>query len=131
MEYIHFMEWAVEFDEDFSLWFEDLELKLQEELIANFKVLATVGPTLGRPRVDSLKNSKHPNMKELRIQYKGTPWRIIFAFDPERKAILLVGGDKTNDERFYRINIPLADARFDKHLEELKRSKRAQKRKIK
>ena len=66
----------------------------------------------------------HSNMKELRVQCKGSPWRILFAFDPDRKAILLVGGDKTGDERFYKTNIPIADARFDKHLEELKEAKR-------
>jgi len=123
------MEWAIEFDEDFSIWFEALELKLQEEILATLKVLATLGPALARPRVDSLKNSRHPNMKELRVQYKGSPWRILFAFDPERKAILLVGGDKTGDDRFYKINIPIADLRFDKHLEGLKQAKKSQPRK--
>jgi hypothetical protein len=59
-------------------------------------------------------------MKELRVQYKGDPWRILFAFDPVRRAILLVGGDKTGDDRWYKKNIPLADARFDKHLEQVK-----------
>lgn len=59
-------------------------------------------------------------MKELVVQYKGDPWRILFAFDPQRHAILLVGGDKTGDKRWYKTNIPIADARFDKHLAELK-----------
>jgi hypothetical protein len=63
-------------------------------------------------------------MKELRVQFKGAPWRILFAFDLERTAILLVGGDKTGDERFYKINTPIADARFDKHIEELRQAKK-------
>ncbi len=118
------MEWAIEFDEDFSAWFEALELSLREEILASLKVLAALGPALGRPRVDSVKSSRHTNMKELRVQYKGAPWRIFFAFDPERTAILLIGGDKTGDERFYKINIPIADARFDKHIKELRQAKK-------
>lgn len=124
MEYIPSMDWIIEFDEDFSVWFESIELPVQNEILAALKVLRQLGPSLGRQRVDSVKGSRHSNMKELRVQCKGSPWRILFAFDPDRKAILLVGGDKTGDERFYKTNIPIADARFDKHLEELKEAKR-------
>jgi hypothetical protein len=121
MEYILFMEWTIEFDEDFSTWFEALEEGVQDEITANLKVLAELGPALRRPRVGKIESSKHSTMKELVVQYKGNPWRILFAFDPQRHAILLVGGDKTGDNRWYKENIPIADKRFDKHLAELKK----------
>ena len=114
------MEWKIEFDEEFSTWFEGLEEGLQDEIKATLIVLAQLGPALRRPRVGKIEGSKHSEMKELVVQYKGNPWRILFAFDPRRNAILLVGGDKTGDKRWYKTNLPIADARFDKHLAELK-----------
>ena len=86
-------------------------------------ILAEQGPSLGRPRVDTLEGSAFKNMKELRIQYGGEPWRILFAFDPTRQAILLVGGNKTGNKRWYRENILIADARYQRHLELLKEGK--------
>ena len=85
------------------------------------KLLIERGPQLHRPHVDTLKAPRHSNMKELRIQSGGKPLRGFFAFDPQRSAILLIGGDKTGDKRFYNRMIPLADDLFDKHLEELKK----------
>jgi hypothetical protein len=114
------MEWKIEFDEEFSTWFEGLDEGLQDEIKATLIVLAQLGPALRRPRVGKIEGSKHSEMKELVVQYKGNPWRILFAFDPRRNAILLVGGDKTGDKRWYKTNLPIADARFDKHLAELK-----------
>jgi hypothetical protein len=81
------------------------------------------GPLLGRPYVDTLKGSKYPNLKELRVQYKGEPWRILFAFDPIRQAIVLVGGNKTGDKRWYEKNIPIAETRFTEHLKTLEEGK--------
>jgi hypothetical protein len=83
-------------------------------------VLGEFGPKLGRPRVDTLEGSAFQNMKELRIQYQGEPWRILFAFDPKRQAVLLVGGNKTGNKRWYKENIPIADKRYRKYLEILK-----------
>jgi hypothetical protein len=117
------MEWTIEFDEEFSAWFQSQEDDLQDEITAVLKVLAAFGPALRRPRVGNIDNSKHSQMKELIVQYQGEPWRILFAFDPDRHAILLVGGNKTGDNRWYKTNIPIADARFDKHLAELKKQK--------
>jgi len=114
------MEWIIEFDEDFSAWFHAQEDDLQDEITAALKVLAAFGPALRRPRVGNIGDSKHSQMKELIVQYQGEPWRILFAFDPDRHAILLVGGNKTGDNRWYKTTIPIADARFDKHLAELK-----------
>ena len=77
---------------------------LQDELFAHAKLLQEFGPHLGRPIVDTLKGSKHANMKELRFDCDGGVWRVAFAFDTERAAILLVGGDKggVDQRRFYK-----------------------------
>ncbi len=90
--------------------------------MAQARVIETFGPTTGRPRVDTLKGSKHANMKELRFEADGGVWRVAFAFDPERKAILLVAGDKSGQSErvFYRRLIATADKRFDAHLERVK-----------
>lgn len=95
---------------------------LQDELLAHARLLQEFGPHLGRPTVDTLKDSKHANMKELRFDCEGGVWRVAFAFDTERAAILLVGGDKggTDQRRFYKKLIASADARFDEHLAALK-----------
>ncbi len=111
------MEWNVVFDPDFRIWFYQQEQGFQDEAFAVLAILEEFGPQLGRPRVDTLEGSSFNNMKELRIQYKGEPWRILFAFDPERQAILLVGGNKTSNKRWYKENIPIADKRYKRYLE--------------
>jgi hypothetical protein len=111
------MEWNIIFDPDFKIWFYQQEQGFQYEAFAVLSVLEEFGPKLGRPRVDTLEGSTFPNMKELRIQYKGEPWRILFAFDPQRQAILLVGGNKTGNKRWYKENIPIADKRYTEYLE--------------
>jgi hypothetical protein len=113
------MEWKVFFDDEFKVWFEALEQGLQDEIWACIGLLKSRGPNLSRPRVDSIKGSAFSNMKELRVQYKGDPWRILFAFDPKRNAILLVGGNKTGKKNWYKSHIPIADERFSRHLERL------------
>lgn len=114
------MEWNIVFDPDFRIWFYQQEQGFQDEVLAVLSVLAEFGPKLGRPRVDTLEGSSFNNMKELRVQYKGDPWRILFAFDPQRQAILLVGGNKSGNKRWYKENIPIADNRYEKYLETLK-----------
>lgn len=79
------------------------------------------GPSLSRPHADSVRFSKFPNMKELRIQQAGRPYRVLYAFDPRRAAILLLGGDKTGNDRWYEEYVPVADRIFENHLEALKR----------
>lgn len=113
------MEWNVIFNPDFRIWFYEQDPGLQDEIFAIIRVLAESGPKLGRPRVDTLKGSVFNNMKELRIQHQGEPWRILFAFDPLRQAILLVGGNKSGNKRWYKENIPLADQRYEQYLETL------------
>ncbi len=114
------MEWDVLFDEEFAEWLDAIEESLRVKIAGHVELLERFGPNLGRPRVDTVKGSDYPNMKELRIQHQGEPWRIPFAFDTQRAAILLLGGNKASDKRWYRENIPTADARFRRHLERLR-----------
>ena len=116
------MKWEVGFDSAFDAEFDDLPIAVQDELLAQAKLLEVFGPELGRPRVDTLKGSRHANMKELRFEAENGVWRVAFAFDPKRKAILLVAGDKSGvgEKRFYRQLIKKADRRFDAHLDRLK-----------
>jgi hypothetical protein len=111
------MERKILFDDEFNVWFQALEQSLQDEILARVGMLRSLGPNLGRPHADGVKGSAFSNMKELRIQYKGKPWRILFAFDPMRNAILLVGGNKTGKKDWYKSHIPIADERFARHLE--------------
>jgi hypothetical protein len=115
------MEWEVRFDNDFTAWFNGLAEALQDEILAHVILLRQRGPQLGRPYVDTVEASEFPNMKELRVQFRGDPWRILFAFDPNRAAILLVGGNKRGDKRWYKKHLPIADERFKRHLERLEK----------
>lgn len=104
-------------------WLTSLDEASYEQVIAALELLAERGPHLGRPLVDTVVGSRHRNMKELRPGSSGrSELRVLFAFDPERQAILLVGGDKAgNWAKWYTKNIPVADERFDRHLERLRR----------
>ena len=112
------MPWAVAFDDAFAAEFAHFPGTVQDELLAHARALAEFGPALGRPRVDTLKGSRHANMKELRFGAAGGVWRVAFAFGTRRRAVLLVAGDKRSmqEKRFYRRLISTADARFDAHL---------------
>jgi hypothetical protein len=113
------MEWDVVLDEDFAEWLDELDEDLRNEILAHAALLRERGPRLGRPYVDTLEGSAFRNMKELRVQFRGDPWRILFAFDPNRTAILLVGGNKRGEKRWYKKHLPIADERFRRHLERL------------
>jgi hypothetical protein len=117
--------WIVELHPDFDPEFENLAEAVQDELLAHLKLLEQFGPLLGRPRVDTLNGSEHANMKELRFEADDGVWRFAFAFDPNRHAIVLCGGDKSGDSqrRFYRQLIDKADARFDAHVARIKKDK--------
>jgi hypothetical protein len=119
-------QWEVIFHDEFVPEFNDLSKNVQRELIALTLNLSERGPLLGRPQVDTLKGSRHANMKELRFDADGGIWRIAFAFDPERKAIILVAGNKGGiaQRRFYRDLIDIADGRFNQHLKALRSQKR-------
>jgi hypothetical protein len=113
--------WQVEFTDEFEAWWNTLADDEQEDVAAGVDQLIERGPQLPRPLVDTVRGSRHSNMKELRTQSGGKPLRTFFAFDPRRTAILLIGGDKTGDGRFYERMISIADALYDDHLEDLKR----------
>jgi hypothetical protein len=117
------MPWNVIFHEDFSAEVFELDAEVRNELLAKAKFLEAFGPTLGRPHADTLKGSRHANMKELRFEAAGGVWRVAYAFDRLRRAVLLVGGDKSGvgEKRFYRALIEKADRRYDDHLKQLKR----------
>lgn len=115
--------WKVYRTQEFKDWFDQLDLKLKEAILKDILILSTYGPSLSRPYVDTLKGSKYSNLKELRTKIKGNYFRIIFAFDPERDIILLVGGDKSNDKKFYTKMILKAELLFTEHLKDLWRNK--------
>jgi hypothetical protein len=108
--------WTVERTDEIADWIHRLDDDSKESIFKNILILKEIGPSLGRPYVDSIKESKHKNMKELRIQNKKKLFRIFFAFDPDRKAILLIGGDKRGDKHFYQRLIPIADKLYEKYL---------------
>lgn len=116
------MSWIVEISDEFEPEFDDLHQDVRTEILALTRLLQQFGPRLGRPRVDTLNDSRHANMKELRFSAVDGEWRVAFAFDTKRKGILLVAGDKSgvSGKRFYREFIRKADDRFDMHLARLK-----------
>jgi hypothetical protein len=116
------MAWQVEFEDAFEAEFLAFEQGVQDALLAVARLLTDYGPQLGRPYADTLKGSRHANMKELRFEAADGEWRAAFAFDPQRKAVLLVAGDKSggSQKRFYKQLIATADRRFSAHLEKLK-----------
>jgi len=111
--------WEVEFTDEFSAWWNGLTQAEQDAVAASVTVLRQLGPELPRPYSDTIKGSKHANMKELRTQCQGRPIRTFYAFDPRRSAILLIGSDKTGNDRFYEEMVPLADRLYDDHLRQL------------
>lgn len=112
------MSWTVEFEEAFEAEFDTFDEVVQDAIFARLILLKREGPQLGRPHADTLSGSRHHNMKELRVNADDGVWRIAFAFDPDRKAILLAAGDKSggSERRFYKQLIAKADDRFDRHL---------------
>lgn len=119
------MKWVVRFDTKFDEEFDELSVEVQDELSAHAILLEKFGPQLGRPFVDTLKGSKHSNMKELRFKADRGVWRVAFAYDPKRQAILLIAGNKSgvSETRFYKELIRKADERFSKYLSDAKKGK--------
>lgn len=111
---------AVEYTDEFRVWWDELTDREQEDVAATVELLEINGPFLGFPYSSSVKASRHGVLRELRVQSAGRPIRVFYAFNPRRSAILLIGGDKTGDDRFYKRYVPLADSLYDKHLEELR-----------
>ena len=114
------MSWDVEYTDEFGQWWSGLSEGEQESLAASVRLLEERGPTLGFPHSSRIFGSKHSHMRELRTQHDGRPLRTLYAFDLRRCAILLIGGDKTGDDRWYDVKVPLADRLYDAHLAQLR-----------
>jgi hypothetical protein len=114
-------DWVVEFGDEFDVEFEELSEEVKSSLIQHLNLLKIYGPQLPRPYADTLNGSVYPNMKELRFNADDGVWRIAFAFDPQRQAIILVAGDKAgqNQKKFYRQLLEKADRRYTAHLDKL------------
>jgi hypothetical protein len=113
--------WEVEYTDEFGEWWQGLTEAEQESVNAHVRLLQERGPQLGHPHSSGIARSKHRHMRELRIQHRGRPYRVLYAFDPRRTAILLIGGDKTGDDRWYEEYVPLADRLYDEHLAALRK----------
>lgn len=109
-------KWTVLAHHAFDEWLNEQDVEVQDAILAHLGVLAEYGPALGRPYADTLKGATLTNLKELRVQHHGNPWRVLFAFDRKRRAVVLLGGNKRGDKRWYQNNIPIAEKRFDEHL---------------
>jgi hypothetical protein len=117
------MSWEVEYTDEFEEWWNDLHDSIQDEIDRAVRLLEARGPTLPFPHSSDIRGSKHGNMRELRVQIGGEPYRIFYAFDPRRAAILLVGGNKGGDDQFYARMVPIADRVYGEHLRQLGREK--------
>ncbi len=111
--------WEVEFVDEFGEWWDTLTAEEQDSIDFSVRLLEEYGPTLGHPHTSKVTTSRHSHMRELRVQHEGRPYRVLYAFDPRRAAIMLLGGDKTGNDRWYAENVPVADQRYDAHLEVL------------
>lgn len=108
--------WQVEYTDELGVWWESLSESEQESIDVSVRLLEERGPNLGFPHTSGISGSRHSHMRELRVQHEGRPYRILYAFDPRRHAILLLGGDKTGDNRWYEKNVPMADKLYDVHV---------------
>lgn len=115
--------WHVEYTDEFGEWWDKLTEDEQTDVAASVGLLESCGVGLGYPHSSSIYGARHSHMRELRIQHKGRPYRVLYAFDPLRNMILLIGGDKTGQDRWYQVYVPLADKLYDEHLCSLKREK--------
>lgn len=115
------MPWELELTDECVGWFEELDDEERLSLAKGFGLLEQHGPSLARPYADKVQGSQHTNMKELRVQHQGRPYRVLFCFDPRRIGILLIGGDKTGNNRWYDEYVPKADEIYSQYLEEIRK----------
>ena len=115
------MPWEVEYTDEFGRWWEGLSVGQQDSVAARVELLMEYGPNLPHPYSSDVRSSRHGGMRELRVQRAGRPIRVFYAFDPRRTSIMLIGGDKTGNDRFYEEYVPVADRLYDEHLRELRR----------
>ncbi|MCI5108557.1 MAG: type II toxin-antitoxin system RelE/ParE family toxin [Candidatus Pacebacteria bacterium] len=114
------MAWEVLFVDYFEKWISGESDDVQTEVVASVELLKDLGPQLGRPYADTLRGSKYRNLKELRVQVHGDPYRVLYIFDVKRRAILLLGGNKKGNDRWYKQQIPLAEKLYEEYLKEEK-----------
>jgi hypothetical protein len=112
------VSWEVEYTDEFGEWWESLTDAEQKSVAKVVVLLVASGPSLGYPYSTEIVQSRRRKLRELRIQHKGEPYRVLYAFDPRRTAILLLGGNKTGDDRWYETNVPMAEKLFERYLEE-------------
>ncbi len=113
------MSWEVEASDEFKEWYESLDEEERASVADSVDILEEYGPALGRPFADTLRGSRYSNMKELRVQHQGKPYRVLFAFDTRRNAYLILGGNKTGDANWYVDAIRRADSIYALHLKEI------------
>lgn len=111
--------WEVEFTDEFEGWWSDLSEDEQDTIAAGVNRLTARGPHLKFPLSSGITTSRHSHMRELRVQHAGEPYRVLYAFDSRRCAILLIGGNKSGDDRWYEKVVPIADRLYDEHLREI------------
>ena len=114
------MAYEVEYTDEFGAWWDGLSVQEQVSIEAVIDLLMEWGPRLGHPHSSAIYGSRHGHMRELRVQHQGRPYRILYAFDPRRTAILLIGGDKTGQARWYSRFVPMGDDLYDQHLREIR-----------
>jgi hypothetical protein len=115
------MTWSVEYTDEFEAWWNTLAEAEQEAVDASVGLLIERGPQLGFPHSSAIRGSRHEHLRDLRIQEGGRPYRVLYAFDPRRTALLLIGGGKAGNDRWYEEQVPVADRLYDEHLRQLKR----------
>ena len=115
------MSWEIEYTDEFEQWWETLSIEEQTSIAASVELLENFGTNLKFPHSSGINGSKHDRMRELRTQHQGRPYRTLYAFDPRRTAILLIAGDKTGNDRWYDINVSIADKLYDEHFNLLKK----------
>ena len=115
------MAWDVEYADEFGQWWQELTENQQDAVTSRVELLMELGPNLPHPYSSDIRGSRYGAMRELRAQSRGRPLRVFYAFDPRRSAILLIGGDKTGNDRFYEEFVPVADNLYEEHLEQLRR----------
>jgi len=112
------------FTDDFEGWWNELTVKEQIDVDAVVRLLEAYGVSLGHPHSSDVRGSRYPRMRELRIQHQGRPYRVLYAFDPHRDAVLPMGGDKTGNDRWYEVYVPIADRIFEENLKELEQGEK-------
>ncbi len=130
-QYCVIMPWTLIYLDEYMHWLDGQVEDLQDEALAHLEMLKNFGPGLGRPYVDTLKGSRLANLKELRFEFQNAVIRILFAFDPKRQGVIILGGDKSGDKRWYEKKIPIAERLFDLHLEKQRKEDEARKKGLK